>query len=92
MRANFIFSPDLVRAYPDLCGNGVALPEQDVGIPNAPKEHDMPALDLPQPTQPLADMHLLTDTLHAVALALAIGLGTALGAGALVLMLASIAP
>ncbi len=52
----------------------------------------MPALDLPQPTQPLADMHLLTDTLHAVALALAIGLGTALGAGALVLMLASIAP
>jgi|GWRWMinimDraft_5_1066013.scaffolds.fasta_scaffold102609_1 hypothetical protein len=52
----------------------------------------MPTLDLPQPTQPLADMRLLTDTLHAIALALAIGLGTALAAGALVLLLASVAP
>ena len=52
----------------------------------------MPTLDLPQPTQPLADMRLLNDTLHAVALALAIGLGTALAAGALALLLASIAP
>lgn len=48
----------------------------------------MRTLDLPQPTQPLADMRLLTDTLHALALAVAVGLGAALGSGALVLLLA----
>ena len=44
--------------------------------------------DLPQPTQPIAEMNLAADMLHAVGLAAAAGIGTALASGFVVVMLA----
>ena len=44
--------------------------------------------DLPQPTQPIAEMNLAVDMLHTVGLAAAAGIGTALASGFVVVMLA----
>lgn len=44
--------------------------------------------DLPQPTQPIEEMHLAVDMFHTVGLAAAAGIGTALASGFVVVMLA----
>ena len=44
--------------------------------------------DLPQPTEPLAEMTLAADMLNTVGLAAAAGIGTALASGFVVVMLA----
>ena len=43
--------------------------------------------DVPQPTQPIAEMNLAVDMFHAVGLAAAAGIGTALASGFVVVML-----
>jgi hypothetical protein len=58
-----------------------------------PKENIMPIdkftrADVPQPTQPIEEMHLAADMFHAVGLAAAAGIGTALASGFVVVMLA----
>lgn len=44
--------------------------------------------DLPQPTQPLEELRLVTDMFQTVGLAAAAGIGTALASGFVVVMLA----